>query len=104
MTLVLRDTTEVKTHFFSQEVTLGPLHLRIEDFLDAVYYVLTNRDLEPNDPRLGFVKVVKEMEVVAGHNSSREPDSKKLDYKDGWSLKPPIWLEEAKEAIEAGEK
>jgi len=42
-------------------VYLGDYEISLEDFLKAALYVLTNADLEPNDPRLQFVKCVQSM-------------------------------------------
>lgn len=53
-------------------VFLGDYEISIEDFLIAANYVLTNTDLEPNDPRLQFVKCVRLMKKVDSHNSDRK--------------------------------
>ena len=66
---------EVKTFGFGSmgnTVHLGDYEISLEDFLVTVEYVLTNTDLEPNDPRLRFVKRVQSMKEVAGYNPNRK--------------------------------
>lgn len=65
---------QVKTFGFGpmgSTVHLGDYEISLEDFLIAAEYVLVNTDLEPNDPRLQFVKCVRSMKKVAGYNPSR---------------------------------
>lgn len=65
----------VKTFGFgsmANTVHLGDYEISIEDFLVAANYVLINTDLEPNDPRLQFVKCVKSMKEVDGYNPNRK--------------------------------
>ncbi|MDD5341166.1 MAG: hypothetical protein PHC97_01880 [Patescibacteria group bacterium] len=40
----------------------------MNDFVAAAMYVLTNTDLEENDPRLEFVKAVQRLKPVKGFN------------------------------------
>lgn len=65
---------EVKTFGFgpTNTVHLGKYEISFEDFLVAAEYVLTNTDLEPNDPRLQFVKCVQSMKEVTGYNPGRK--------------------------------
>lgn len=66
---------EVKTYgfgSFGNTVHLGDYEISIEDFLVTAEYVLTNTDLEPNDPRLQFVKCVQSMRQVGGYNLGRK--------------------------------
>ena len=66
---------EVKTFGFGSmgnTVHLGDYEISLEDFLVTAEYVLTNTDLEPNDPRLQFVKCVQSMKEVDGHNPNRK--------------------------------
>ena len=42
-----------------------------EDFCHAMYYVMTNTAIDPNDPRLTFLKVVKQLTF--------EPNSKETN-------------------------
>ncbi len=92
MTLTLGKDIEVKM-WFDNRVYIGragrvrDVEISLADFLSAAYYVLTNTDLEPNDPRLAFLKVVKEMAVISGYTAGES----RLDYKSGWSLCPPDW-------------
>ena len=61
------DGLEIKTYGFDgmrNVVHIGSYEISIIDFLYAAHYVLTNTALEPNDPRLQFVKCVKSMEEV----------------------------------------
>jgi hypothetical protein len=55
-------------------VRLGDYLIGIEDFLVAAYYVLTNSDLYPGDPRRQFVKSIAAMIEVEGWN----PGGKRL--------------------------
>ena len=57
-----------------QVVHLGEYEISMKDFLCTAEYVLTNTDLEVDDPRLQFVRCVKSMEIVNGYN----PDGKRL--------------------------
>lgn len=66
---------EIKTFGFGpmgNTVYLGDYEVSLEDFLVAAKYVLTNTDLEPNDPRLQFVRCVQSMKEVEGYNPNRE--------------------------------
>lgn len=66
---------EVKTFGFGSmgnTVHLGDYEISIEDFLVAAEYVLTDTDLEPNDPRLQFVKCVQSMKQADGYNPGRK--------------------------------
>lgn len=49
-------------------VHLGDYEISLEDFLITAKYVLTNTDLDPNDPRLQFMKCVQSMKEVDGYN------------------------------------
>lgn len=60
---------EIKT-WWPKTVHLGDYEISIEDFLIAAKYVLTNTDLEPDDPRLQFVKCVQSMRETDGYNPS----------------------------------
>ena len=53
-------------------VNLGDYEISLLDFLLAAEYVLTNTALEPNDPRLQFVKCVQSMREVDGHNPNKK--------------------------------
>ncbi|MEK7664306.1 MAG: hypothetical protein AAB340_02645 [Patescibacteria group bacterium] len=53
-------------------VHLGDYEISIEDFLVVAKYVLTNTDLDSNDPRLQFVKCVQSMKEVKGYNSGQK--------------------------------
>jgi hypothetical protein len=46
--------------------------IEINDFFDAVYYVLTNTDLYKNDPRLKFIGRVKKMKKVKGYTEGNK--------------------------------
>ena len=66
---------EVKTFGFGSmgnTVHLGDYEISLEDFLVTVEYVLTNTDLEPNDPRRQFVKCVQSMKEVDGYSPNRK--------------------------------
>jgi len=50
-------------------VYVGSLELPLDAVLDIAYYVLTNTNLVPDDPRLKFVQAVKKMRIVKGWNA-----------------------------------
>jgi hypothetical protein len=52
-------------------VFIGEYEVSLVDFLKAAKYVLTNTDLEPNDPRLQFVKCVQSIKKVDGNNPGK---------------------------------
>jgi hypothetical protein len=61
----------IKTYGFGpmgQTVYLGDYEISLKDFLIATEYVLTNTDLDPDDPRLEFVKAVGSMQETDGYN------------------------------------
>lgn len=56
---------QVKTFGFGPHtIYLGKYEISLKDFLAAAEYVLINRDLDPNDPRLEFIELVKSMREV----------------------------------------
>lgn len=66
---------EVKTFGFGSmgnTVHIGDYEISPADFKEMVIYVLTNTDLEPDDPRLELVRVIQAMIPVAGHNPGRD--------------------------------
>lgn len=87
MSLVLSDSSpkdlEAKTNGIGMgeyppgTLFLGDYAIPLTDFLSLAYYVLTNTDLEPNDPRLQFVKSVRGMNTVKGYNKK----AKRLETK-----------------------
>jgi hypothetical protein len=50
-------------------VLLGDYQIPMEDFCEMVKYVLTNTDLEPEDPRLELLEFVKGLKPVDGWNN-----------------------------------
>jgi hypothetical protein len=78
---------EVKTFGFDNPamVHLGRYEIRIEDFLDAAFYVLVNTDLKQGDYRQTFLTAVRELEEVQGYAAGNYPtpilDSKRLARK-----------------------
>ena len=79
MSLVLNQGTkpeglEIKTWGMPElpDVQLGDYEISMEDFLECAFYVLTNTDLQPNDPRLVFVERVKKMTQLDGYMSGRK--------------------------------
>ncbi len=67
---------EVKTRSLPQNLlgvveirhSTGHIEISYRDFLAMAHYVLTNTDLEENDPRLAFVKAVGKLQVGLGFN------------------------------------
>jgi hypothetical protein len=62
----------IKTSGLNDTIILGDYRISMLDFLLAARYVLTNTDLEPNDPRLKFIEVIKKMRVVEGWDSAKK--------------------------------
>jgi hypothetical protein len=52
-----------------QVVMLGDCEIPMSEFCTAVEYVLSNTDLDLNDPRIGMVERIKKATVVPGHNA-----------------------------------
>lgn len=68
------DGVEIKTFGFGTMqgiIYLGDYEISLSDFLCAAKYVLSNTDLEPNDPRLQFVKCIRETREIGGYNPSK---------------------------------
>ena len=66
---------EIRTRDFGSlrnTVYLGNYEISLWDFLVAAAYVLTNTDLEPNDPRLQFVKCVQSIKQTDGYSPGRK--------------------------------
>lgn len=79
---------EIKTYGFGSmgnTVHLGDYKISLQDFLMATEYVLTNTDLEPNDPRLQFMKCVQSMKQTDGYS----PGRKRLEASEPPVLPPP---------------
>jgi hypothetical protein len=54
-------------------IFFGSHDVGLEDFLFAAHYVLTNTDITGHDdPRLQFLRCMKEMELTPGYNSGGE--------------------------------
>ena len=83
------DGLEIKTYGFGgvgQTVFLRDGHniyceINLGDFLIAAHYVLTNTDLDINDPRRQFVKCVQAMTQIKGFDKG----GLRL-----WSTEPPL--------------
>lgn len=52
-----------------QIIELGDYEISMVDFLILAHYVLTNTDLEENDPRLQFVECIRHMSMTESRNS-----------------------------------
>lgn len=48
------------------------IYLDMEDFLGWGLFVLTNKDLKKDDPRLQFLAIVKKMKVGKGWNKGKK--------------------------------
>ena len=103
MTLSLRCGMEVKTVFPDEVSLITPdgeiIEININDFLSAVYYVLTNTNLVKNDPRKGFLEVIRNINIISGYPTMLLRDGKeetigspmRLQYEDYPSLCSPNW-------------
>ncbi len=71
MTLILDINLKAKTYGFGSArgmVQINDVNMSMEEFVRIAWYVLTNTDMDPEDPRKEFVRIVKESEVVEGWN------------------------------------
>ena len=61
---------EIKTFGLMGDNTvyLGDYEISLVDFLCAAEYVLTNSDLQQNDPRRQFVRCIQSMREIEGFN------------------------------------
>jgi hypothetical protein len=53
-----------------QIVMLGDYEIPMSDFCFAIEYVLTNTDLDTDDPRIPLVAKIKSMATVPGYNTA----------------------------------
>ena len=53
-------------------VTIGEYKIPMKDFVELIYYVLTNTDLEEDDPRLNLLERIKLLEKTDGWNKGRK--------------------------------
>lgn len=44
------------------------VEIPMDDFVEAVKYVLTNSDLLENDPRPGLIEFIKRLDITDGYN------------------------------------
>lgn len=73
MSLELSKGIEVKTQGEGdQEVYIGGLWIPLQEFLDAAYYVVTNTDLRPDDPRFKFLQKINDLILTSGYNKNQE--------------------------------
>jgi hypothetical protein len=81
MSLILNHATPSGTRVISTIggiVAIGPVEMPIEEFCVTAMYVLANTDLEPDDPRLEFVKDVKRLAKIRGFNFQHNPKAQRL--------------------------
>lgn len=62
-------------HERKQLLMLGDYEIPMEDFCELALYVLTNTDLDKDDPRVALVDRVRAMKVVDGYNKIVGNDS-----------------------------
>lgn len=67
----LPEGTRANTDFDGKYVDVGDIRITTEDFCQLAMYVLTNTDLQPNDPRLHFMMQLAKLNPVVGHNPGR---------------------------------
>jgi hypothetical protein len=53
------------------------IEMPLDEFLDVVFYVLTNTDLEEGDPRLEFVGLVRRLQQCPGWNALLPGEAKR---------------------------
>ena len=54
--------------YVSGYLKIGNTEVSMRDFCDLVEYVLTNSDLEKNDPRVSLIARIANLNVVEGFN------------------------------------
>lgn len=69
--------------FSSDMVLLGDYNITTSDFCQLVMYVLTNTNLEPNDPRYDLVETIKKLKITDGFPSF-------IRGKDSFGLRPAM--------------
>lgn len=80
-----KDTIEVKSLSILKDVEgndmvfIGDHEIPLDSFLFIAEYVLTNTDVEPNDPRFKFIEKVRGSRLVSGHNAHNNPNSKRIE-------------------------
>lgn len=63
----IRLGVDVKTHVTGC-VVLGDKTISMTDFAEIVLYVMTNTDLEVNDPRLELIEGIKSLKITDGYH------------------------------------
>lgn len=83
----------VKTWGFGPDdpVRIGEYEVSMPDFVEMVKYVLTNTNLQPDDPRFALVAWVKQLRFAAGFSG------KSARYVSGASPAPAAGGEEGRE-------
>ena len=87
MSLILNNAKPSGTLIIStsEHVQIGPferpIEMTINEFCEMAMYVLLNKDLVPDDPRLKFMKDVKRLTKIRGFNFHQDPGSKRLGMK-----------------------
>lgn len=56
---------------FDPTVQFGQETVSMQEFCEAVEYVLTNSDLESDDPRLALVRKIQRSRIGPGHNNGK---------------------------------
>lgn len=75
---------EIKTGFLAGEyVHLGDYEISMEDFCQAVRYVLTNTNIKPTDRRVELVRDIKNCKKVLGWND----EGKRFEFQDSTKRK-----------------
>ena len=70
---------EIKTlGLGSQDIFLGDYRIPMQDFLDMAEYVLTNTDLEINDPRSKFLSRLKKVKTAPGWDVNQNPKCRRI--------------------------
>lgn len=66
------DGLEAKTFGLHGDFTvfIGEYELSMEDLFILTHYVLTNGDLQKDDPRRQFIDCIRSMREVEGHNAA----------------------------------
>jgi hypothetical protein len=83
MTLVVSDSKpQLDVKAFGEIVFLSTddayISVPMDEFVRVMWYVITNADVEPNDPRMCFVELMKKIQLVEGYNIQNDKESKRL--------------------------
>lgn len=75
MSMILAKSNNIQCSTLNNILYVGDYDIDLDDFCQLVQYVLTNFDLQHNDPRLMLMSSLAKLNVVQGYNG---PQSRRL--------------------------